>query len=427
MKITVISQEVMSNVKSILSSIGFSNEMLDKAEPFLYIIIIFAIAFIVAEIIYITGVIVLKRILKIKKYTFLAKLVEHKVLHKQTEVIPPIIIYTLLPFVFNDNSFMSRGFRTIIWIYFIIMLTRAITAIISSIGETFFNTDKYRNRPIKGFIQVAKIIIYIIMVILIISTITHKSPLYLIGGLGAFAAVLMLVAKDSIMGFVGGFLLLENDMVRLGDWIELPGNAINGIVFDISLTIVKVRNFDNTIATIPPYTLINESFINWRGMQESNGRRIARGYTVNINSIKPCDINLIEKVKNIDTNFAEILNKKIEDESNINIKTNAELFRIYAQNYLEQHPKLRKDMLSMVRTLEPNSNGLPVQFYCFTNTTDWACYEEIQAEIMEHFAMTMPLFELYPYQNTSARDTIISGMLESNRPIEEIKGMPYEP
>lgn len=426
MKTTVIAKEVMSDVKSILSSIGFSNEILDKFEPFLYIIIIFAIAFIVAEIIYIIGVIVLKRILKIKKYTFLSKLAEHKVLHKQAGIIPPLIVYTLLPLVFNDNSILSRSFKSIIWIYFIIMLTRAITAIISSIGETFFNTDKYRNRPIKGFIQVAKIIIYIIMVILIISTITHKSPLYLIGGLGAFAAVLMLVTKDSIMGFVGGFLLLENDMVRLGDWIELPKNAINGIVFDISLTVVKVRNFDNTIATIPPYTLINESFINWRGMQESNGRRIARGYTVNVNNIKPCDINLIEKVKNTSTTFAELLNKKIESESNIDIKTNAELFRMYAQNYLEQHPKLRKDMLIMVRTLEPNSNGLPIQFYCFTNTTDWVCYEQIQAEIMEHFAITMPLFELYPYQNTSARDTIISGMLEGNKPIEDIKGIPYE-
>ena len=418
---TNIIQESMLHIKKLLSSVGLSNELLDRTEPFLYTAIIFAIAFILAEIIYLICLMVFKRILNTKKYTFLAKLMKHKVLHKQAAIIPPLIINSLLPLALKESTIILRYSETIIWIYFIIMLTRAITAIISSVGDTVFNNRKYQNRPIKGIIQIAKIILYIIMAVLIISTLTHKSPLYLIGGLGAFAAVLMLIAKDSIMGFVGGFLLLENDMVRLGDWIEIPKSAINGIVFDISLTVVKVRNFDNTIATIPPYTLINESFINWRGMQDSNGRRIARGYTIDLNHIKPCNIELIDKIKKTDITFAKQLEITIKD--NIHIKTNAELFRIYAQYYLEQHSMIRKDMLIMVRTLEPGNNGLPIQFYCFTNTTDWACYEKIQAEIMEHFAITMPLFELYPYQNTSARDTITSGMIEADYPIEKIKDM----
>lgn len=223
------------------------------------------------------------------------------------------------------------------------------------------------------------------------------------------------------MGFVGGYLLLENDMIRIGDWIEIPGSTINGTVYDISLTIVKVRNFDNSIATIPPYTLINQSFINWRGMSESGGRRIARGYTIKLNNISPCNKILIERIEKIVPSLFDSLN----EEKKNSIDTNVELFRVYADKYLNNHPRIRKDMLIMVRTLEPTGNGLPVQFYCFTDTTDWQEYEDIQAQIMEHFASVMPLFDLYPYQSTSSRDTIISGMLEASFPIDKIKGMPY--
>lgn len=431
----LVTQKIMSYIKEFFVRTGINEGLFDKMEPIIYIIIILVIAFITAEIIYRIATIILKRIFKIKKYTFLSKIMEYKVLRKQTAIIPPLIINTLLPLAFADSPMMLKYMKTAIWVYFIIMLTRAITATISSIGETAFNNRKYQNRPIKGFIQVAKIIVYIITIILIISTITDKSPLYLIGGLGAFAAVLMLVTKDSIMGFVGGFLLLENDMVRIGDWIEVPGDTINGVIFDISLTIVKVRNFDNTIATIPPYTLINESFINWRGMSESGGRRIARGYTVKLDNIKPCSNEILERVKILDQSFADYINRYFNDATseetteNPNQKrsdTNAGLFRTYAGIYLNKHPMINKEMLIMVRTLEPTGNGLPIQFYCFTNTTEWTVYETVQAEIMEHFASVMPLFDLYPYQNTSARDTIISGMLEANFPIDKIKGTPPE-
>lgn len=432
---TVVTQKIMSYIKGFFINIGIHEEFIDKIEPLLYILLISVIAFLTAEIIYRVGTIILKRIFKLKEYTFLSKIMEHKVLRKQVGIIPPLLINTLLPLAFADSPVMLKYMKTAIWVYFIIMLTRAITATISSIGETAFNNRKYRNRPIKGFIQVAKIIVYIITVILIISTVTDKSPLYLIGGLGAFAAVLMLVTKDSIMGFVGGFLLLENDMVRIGDWIEVPGDTINGIIFDISLTIVKVRNFDNTIATIPPYTLINESFINWRGMNESGGRRIARGYTVKLDNIKPCNSEILKRVKRLDTDLADYIKESFYDKRVIQAKdisiqkrpdTNAGLFRTYAGIYLNKHPMINKDMMIMVRTLEPTGNGLPIQFYCFTNTTEWVMYENIQAEIMEHFASVMPLFDLYPYQNTSARDTIISGMLEANFPIDKIKGTPPE-
>lgn len=421
-------------LKTLIDKSGISDGALGKIEPLLYIIVVGVISLIVAEIAYRIAHIVINRILKHKEYTLLSKLLEHNVLRKQAYIIPPIIMEAALPLILDEGTTAMKYADMFVGIFFVVMLTRAITAIISSVGETAFKNRKYHDRPIKGFIQVAKIIVYIITATLIISIITNKSPLYLIGGLGAFAAVLMLIAKDSIMGFVGGFLLLENDMIRLGDWIEVPGNSIDGIVFDISLTIVKVRNFDNTIATIPPYTLINQSFVNWRGINDSGARRIARGYTVKLDNIKPCNIEFLERMKQMDEDFANYITtyrQQLMSEGKAEIPggtadTNAGLFRAYADIYLHKHPHVRKDMLIMVRTLEPTANGLPIQFYCFTDTTEWVKYEGIQSQIMEHFASVMPLFELYPYQNTSARDTIISGMLEASFPLERIKGVPYE-
>lgn len=428
-----IAHYLMNAIKRLLSHTGIAPVTLDRLEPLIYITIIAAVSFIVAEIAYHVLQQVIKRIVKVRKNTFLSKIIEHNTLRRQTQIIPPLMMTALLPLALSRSPMFQHYIVTIAWIYFIIMLTRAIAATIKVVGETAFSNNKYHNRPIKGFVQVAIIIVYIIMTIMLISILTDKSPLYLIGGLGAFAAVLMLITKDSIMGFVGGFLLLENDMIRIGDWIEMPGGTINGTVFDISLTIVKIRNFDNTIATIPPYTLINESFINWRGMSDTGARRIARGYTIKFDNIKPCDNDYLEKIKGLDSNMDEYIARRkggnentAQKESGETVETNVGVFRTYADIYLRHHPRIRKDMLIMVRTLEPTANGLPIQFYCFTDTSKWEEYEGIQSQIMEHFASVLPLFELYPYQNTSSRDTIISGMLEGNYPIKQINGMPYK-
>lgn len=408
--------------------LGTSDKWIERAEPLIYIIIIAIISFLIAEVIYRLAQLVFRRLIRRHSYVFLKKMSEHNAIRKHSHIIPPVIMLTLLPIAFDSGSTLFYYCDKIVWLYFAITLTLSVNSLITVIGETVFNNSRYHNRPIKGLVQIARIIVYILMAIIAISILTNKSPLYLIGGLGAFAAVLMLITKDSIMGFVGGYLLLENDMIRIGDWIEVPGSAINGIVYDISLTIVKVRNFDNTMATIPPYTLINESFINWRGMKESGGRRIARGYVVKMNNIYPCDKEFIDRILSKGDkllNFISEYGKENLEPNSESIDTNVGLFRLYADKYLRNHPRIRKDMLIMVRTLEPTSNGLPLQFYCFTDTTDWKEYENIQSQIMEHFASIMPLFELYPYQSTSSRDTIISGMLEASFPIDKIKGMPY--
>ena len=429
-----------SRISLLLGKLGVPSSVAGKIDTLILVLLLLLVIFMVAEIVYRVAIFLSRRIQKRRHYLFLEKVTVKKRLRKIVYILPPIMISSMLPFVLDSGRPFFIYAEHIVWIYFVIAVVVAVNALLSAIGESVFTNSRYHDRPIKGFIQISKVIVYLIATIVVISIITNKSPVYLIGGLGAFAAVLMLISKDSIMGFVGGFLLLENDMVRLGDWIEMPGTSINGNVIDISLTIVKVRNWDNTIATVPPYTLINETFLNWRGMTESGGRRIARGYTIKLDSIKPCSDSMLRRVSKLDSEFAEFITRKIEQKQkkrventansdgliNGTIDTNAGLFRAYAAIYLRKHPLISKDMMIMVRTLEPNENGLPIQFYCFTTTTEWIAYESIQSEIMEHFASVIPLFELYPFQSAGARDTVISGLLEGQYPIERIEGLPYK-
>ena len=437
---TNITNYIYDKVKELLLHMGVPQDRIEQYDTLVISVIVIVIAIAIMEIAYRIALFATKRIVKRKHYNFLSQMLKGKRLRKVAHLLVPATINTLLPITIDANSIILHYIELAISIYYVIAMVIATIAVLCALGDSAFNNSKFHDRPVKGFIQVGKIIVILVAVIIIISILTNKSPLYLIGGLGAFAAVLMLIAKDSIMGFVGGFLLLENDMVRLGDWIEIPGTSINGNVFDISLTIVKVRNWDNTIATIPPYTLINGTFINWRGMSESGGRRIARGYTVKLDSIKPCSETMLSRIRKLDNELATYISRKTDQalggkiantanpEGLINgtIDTNAGLFRAYAQMYLQRHPLIRKDMLVMVRTLEPNETGLPIQFYCFTTTTEWVDYESIQSEIMEHFASVMPLFELYPFQTAGSRDTVISGLLEGQYPIERIDGLPYK-
>ena len=232
----------------------------------------------------------------------------------------------------------------------------------------------------------------------------------------------------------------EDDMLRIGDWIEMPQNNINGTVIDISLDVVKVQNFDNTIVTVPPYSLVSGSFINWRGMSDSGGRRIMREYTLKLDYIKPCTPEFLEKMKAFDKELAQFITEKQKQAAdgkvantdnpeglvNGTIDTNLGLFRAYMSMYLRRHPFVSKELLLMVRTLPPVANGLPVQIYCFSSNKNWPSYESIQAEIMEHFVSVLPAFELYPFQNADARDMILSSYIESAKvDLSTLIGIPW--
>lgn len=433
-------QTLLVGIKDFLSWIGVPHDMLDRLDEIIFLILIVAIAFILAVVVRTVAVRSTKRILKRKKINFLTLLAKYNVLQKLTAVIPPLVISALLPFALDARSEWFIISRKITWIYFCIALLLSLNAVLNTVGDVLKNTTQLQNRPLKGFIQIFQVILSTIAVIVIISIIIDKSPLNLITGLGAFAAILLLIFKDTILGFVGGVLISENDMVRIGDWIEMPQNNVNGIVTDITLTIVKVQNFDNTIVTVPPYSLVSGSFINWRGMSNSGGRRIMREYTLKLDYIKPCTQEFLEKMKSFDSELAQFIADKQRQAAagnvantdnpaglvNGTIDTNAGLFRAYMTLYLKRHPFVNDDLLLMVRTLSPTGNGLPVQIYCFSANKNWPSYESIQAEIMEHFVSVLPAFDLYPFQASDARDSIVSALLESNKvEVDMVDGIPW--
>ena len=433
-----IARSLFANIKEALGRVGVPDIIVAQIDTLIYIIIILIVAFLAGWLTHIISARVIRRVQRHRQFTLLTKLVEFDVLKRLSSIVPPLMVLSLLPVAFDDKPRFAMFAEKITWIYFCITIMLSLTALLSSFGDVAYSNKKYHDKPIKGFVQITKIIVYLITAIVIISILTDKSPFYLIGGLGAFAAVLMLVFKDTILGFVGGILLLENDMMRLGDWIEMPGSAINGVVVDMSLTIVKVRNFDNTIVTIPPYSLISGSFINWRGMSESGGRRIMRGYTIKTDNIKVCTPEFLDKMRGFSPEMEHFINLMSsglgdvgegvnEEKMYGTTDTNLGLFRAYVTYYLKRHPLLHKGMLIMVRTLSPTEYGLPLQIYCFTNDTEWSHYESIQSGIMEHLAAVMPAFDLLPYQSSSSHDSMINGLVERGFPIEKIRGIPTGP
>ncbi len=428
------SKSLLEKIKETLSDVGVPEIIIEQVDVVIYIMLILLTAIILGKFLRMASTSVIQHLQNRKSNAWLTKLIEYNVLKKVSFIVPPIIVIWLLPVAFTARPKLSAVLENVAWIYFIVAIVRVLLAILSSVGSMAYTNKKFHDKPIKGFVQITQMVIYLISVIIIISILTNKSPFYLIGGLGAFAAVLMLIFKDTIMGFVAGILLLENDMVRLGDWIEVPGSSINGTVTDISLTIVKVQNFDNTTVTIPPYTLISESFINWRGMKDSGGRRIMRGYTIKIDNIKRCTPEFLDKVKGFSQEMSAFISSMqggkvsesitCEERTYGTIETNLGLFRAFATYYLKNHPALHKNMLIMVRTLEPTEYGLPLQIYCFTNDTNWSHYESIQSEIMESLAAMLPAFELLPYQSSSSHDSMINGLVERGFPLDKIKGIP---
>ena len=426
-------------IKSFLSWIGIPRDRLNELDEIIFLILIVVIAFAVGAVFHYLSVRFTRKVLKYKNISFLSSLIEYNALRKMSAVIPPLIISALLPFAFDYRSTWFTVSEKITWIYFFIALLFSVNAVLNSVGNVLMNKEQLQNRPMKGFIQIFQVIFSCVAIIVIISILINKSPLNLISGLGAFAAVLMLIFKDTILGFVAGVLLSENDMVHIGDWIEMPQNNVNGVVMDITLNIVKVQNFDNTIVTIPPYSLVSGSFINWRGMTESGGRRIMREYALKLDYIQPCTPAFLEKMKKVDADLADFITEKQKQAAegkvantdnpaglvNGTIDTNVGLLRAYMTLYLKRHPFISKDLLLMVRTLAPTENGLPVQIYCFSSNKNWPSYESIQAEIMEHFVSVLPEFGLYPFQNPTARDYVISGLIESGKDLSTVDGIPW--
>lgn len=420
---------ILSGIKQFLAWIGIPSHLLDKLDELLFLIVIVLFAFLVAAIAHAILVHLAKKIAKRSHTGVVDTLFKYSVFRKMTTIIPPLIVSALLPFAFDTKSSWFIISEKVTWIYFFIVLIISTNAILNTVGDTLKKNQQLKNKPLKGFIQIFRVVFYCVVAIIIVAIIVNKSPLHLITGLGAFTAVIMLVFKDTILGLVAGVTISEDNMLRIGDWIEMPQNNINGIVTDISLDVVKVQNFDNTIVTVPPYTLISNSFVNWRGMSESGGRRIMREYTLKLNYIKPCTPEFLERMKQFDPDLGDFISAKQRQAAegkvantenpeglvNGTIDTNLGLLRAYMTLYLQRHPAISKELLVMVRTLAPTENGLPVQIYCFSANKNWPSYESIQSEIMEYFVSVLPAFELYPYQSADARDAILGSYIESSK------------
>ena len=317
---------------------------------------------------------------------------KRRVFHNLIHTIPGILVYILLPIAFVRGKELLLISQKICAVYIILSLLLAINGVLLMILDVYSEKAKAKNHPMKGFIQVLQVLLFFIGGIIMIAILVNKSPASLFAGLGASAAVLMLVFKDSILGFVAGIQLSANDMVRLGDWVTIPSSNANGIVQEITLNTVKIQNFDNTISTIPPYSLVNNSFQNWRGMVESGGRRVMKNITLDLTTLKFCTPEML------DTFRKEIpLLADYQPEEGV-IPTNSQVYRVYIERYLCSLPVVNQDLDLIISQKEATEYGVPIQVYFFSRNKIWKEYERIQSDIFDHLFAMVPKFDLKVYQ-----------------------------
>lgn len=331
-------------------------------------------------------------------------LYQQRFFNKISYLVPPIAAYILLEYITWSHVGILRRLVDI-WVVVVGMII--LNALLNIINKIYESYPISKNRPITVFIQVFKIFIYSVVAIVVISILANKSPEHLIVGLGAFAAVLLLIFKDSILGFVAGVQLLANKMIRIGDWIVMPSNNANGEVLEINLYTVKVQNWDMTISTIPTYQLVSQSFINWRGMQESNGRRIERYINIDISTVHFLSKEEVEEFRT-SAYLKDYVEKMLATLQNMNKDkgtvlderklTNIGIFRQYMELWLEANPDINNDMTHMVRQLQPTATGIPVEIYCFSLKQEWVAYEKVQSDIFDHVLAVVPHFNLKIFQ-----------------------------
>lgn len=342
---------------------------------------------------------------------------EMRVFRRLSNIAPGLVVSLLGPAVFADVPLLANIVSIAAAIYLVGAVVLLIDGLLNA-GLAIYQTYPIsRTMPITSFVQIAKLILYIFGAITVLSVVLGESPMTFIAGLGAMAAVLMFVFKDPILGFVAGIQLSANKMVAVGDWISMPKYGVDGDIMEIALTTVKIRNFDKTITTIPTQSLINDSFKNWRGMQDTGGRRIKRAVNIDLGTVKFCDADMLErfaKIEHISAYIAE-MRREIEahnqgagiDTSNtVNGRhlTNLGTFRAYVEAYLRAHPSISDQFTFLIRQLAPSEMGVPIEVYVFTNTTNWVEYEGIQADIFDHLLAAVPAFDLKVFQTPSGGD-----------------------
>ena len=332
--------------------------------------------------------------------------------------VPLYFLYTFTSIILSGYSVFVSGLEAIVSALMILVVLLTVNAVINAVSEIYGAYKIAQRQSIKGYIQVVKIIVFTIGIILILTNLFGiENPAGLVGGLGAFSAVLLLVFKDPILGFVGGIQISANNMLSPGDWISMPEYHADGTVIDIALTTVKVQNWDKTISTIPTYSLISNSFRNWKGMEDSGGRRIKRHINLDMKSIRFCTEKMLDKYKKVEyvTEYVGQTEKRLKEynasrnvDNNILVngrrQTNIGVFRAYLREYLHNHPMVHDDMTFLVRQLQPTEKGLPIEIYVFSKDQEWANYEDLQSDLFDHILAVIPEFDLSVFQNPTGDD-----------------------
>lgn len=387
-------------VGGVLESIGVAPEYV-RWSAFAVYLLMFAIvawlSFAIVHKIVVTGV---GRIVARTTVKWDDDLFNDRLLSSVCHIVPPVLLVVIVPWLLYDYEPILSVIEKALMVYIVVVSVRLVNVFLSSVYVASRHTETLKGHPLKGLMQMLKLVSICVGVIIVISLLIDKNPLIILSGLGASAAVLMLVFKDTIMGLVAGVQLSANDMLKPGDWIMAPKHGVNGVVEDVTLTTVKVRNWDMTIVTVPPYSLVSESFQNWRGMQNSGGRRVMRSINIDFNTVRFFADDELEQYKSQEWfDSYTLASERV---------VNLHLFRHYVEWYLTNHPKVNEKMLLMVRQLQPQSHGMPIELYFFTATTAWKEYEYIQAEIFDHVIATAHEFGLRIFQSPTGADILAS-------------------
>lgn len=398
------------------------NSGLDVRYVWIVIRVIFLVGLLaLGLVVYILAKTIVRRLfsawVKRTKNTWDDLIFEKKLVSRIAQIAPAIVIAIVAPMLFRDDPTFTRLVDKAIVVYVILVVVLVIDSLLNLALDVYGRTKVSKRLHLKGLFQAAKLIVILVAGIMVIAQIIGESPLVLFSGLGAMTAILLLVFRDAILGFVAGIQLTANNMVTPGDWIEMPKYGADGDVLDVTLTTVKVQNWDKTITTIPAYALIQDSFKNWKGMSESGGRRIKRQIFIDVESIDYLTDEVTAKFKGyrflkdyLEAKTAEIEghNQMLDTSSNIRVDgralTNIGTFRAYCVAYLRNHPKIHQEMTLLVRQRQPTDHGLPIEIYCFTNDIAWAHYEDIQGDVFDHLYAVLPEFGLRAFQRPSGAD-----------------------
>ncbi len=413
-----IFESITRHLKDWLIDAGVSGhiaKIISDYSGFLLVIAFALIVFYIAKFIIVRFV---HRMAKKSSSNWDDAFVARKVFKRLAYLVPALIILSSAPFVIPDYPVTLAVVLTLIKLYVVTVIVIVVSSVLDASNDIYNSYEISKTRPIKGFIQVAKIFLYVVYVIILITILFLRTKGFTwLAGLGAFSAVLLLVFKDPILGFAGGIQLATNDMLRIGDWIEMPKYNADGTVIDITITTVKVQNWDKTITTIPTYFLVSDSYKNWRGMQESGARRIRRHILIDLSSIKFCTSEMLERfskfeyvseyIKQTEIELTQYNQEKKVDPGvmiNGHRQTNIGVFRAYLTAYLKSNPNLHQDLPLMVRQLQPTETGLPMEIYAFSKEQEWELFEQIQADIFDHVLAGIKFFDLQLFQNPSGID-----------------------